>query len=150
MRQGAKDLERMLQALTAISRARRRPFEVVADSLPHLLAGRAVSGAVPETSVTADLAVVDEVLDGLTGTTGAPVEVLAGEAVTLRLPAPAEMPEFEGTPLLALLGSLQAYAGTPVERLAVFEVLLSRVGGGLTAGASGVELRLPLAAGPQT
>lgn len=148
MRHGAKDLERMLQALTAVSRARRRRLQVATLPLRELLAGRRTAADLPELAVTVDVAVVGEALDAFaTDATAAIAVAPSAHEVSLLLLPLADAPEFEGSPLAALLGSLQSYAGTAVERLAVSEVLVTRCGGGLLADASSVRLSLPLATG---
>ena len=60
LRVGATDLERMLQALTLLSRARRREFDVASHALGDLLGGHVVISEVPE------LASVRVVVDGST------------------------------------------------------------------------------------
>ncbi len=148
MRHGAKDLERMLQALTLVSRARRRQLEVSTLPLRELLAGRRTAAEPGDLTVTVDVAVIDEALDSFAADATAVIAVEASaHEVSLLLPPPVDAPEFEGSPVAALLGSLQNYAGTPVERLAASEVLVARSGGKLLVDASGVRLSLPLAAG---
>ncbi len=151
MRHGAKDLERMLQALTLVSRARRRQLEIATLPLRELLVGRRTAPdltALPDLTVTVDVAVIEEALDSFAAEATAVIAVEpSAHDVSLLLPPPVDAPEFEGSPVAALLGSLQNYAGTPVERLAASEVLVARSGGRLLADTSGVRLSLPLAAG---
>lgn len=146
MRHGAKDLERMIQALAAVSRARRRPLR---DSTAHLrviLGGHAVisqESDLPARVVAVDPLVVREALDAIAGDT--PTEVharVAGPYVVLDVPCVLDPPG--PSPLAALAGSLQRGAGGCVERLAVAQVLIERSGGTVVTPEGRAQFWLPL------
>ncbi len=132
LRYGARDMERMLQSLTVLSRARRRLFEHDRGPLGVILGGHLVMSEIDHlfTRVVAvDPVTVRELLDEIAGER--PVEVrvsLDGDFVLLSVLLGAGLPPFEGRPLYALASSLQAYAGSAVERLAASQVLLDRQG----------------------
>ncbi len=148
LRNGAKDIERMLDAVTAISRARRRPLDATPVALRELLAGASIAGLdeLGAAAVTIDARVIAELVEALSD--GGPVEMqLAVDAgdVHLDAPLPAGSPECDGPPLAALLGSLQTYAGTAVATLAAVQAQLQRQGGALTLHEGRAFVRLPLA-----
>lgn len=147
LQHGARDLERMLQALTAVSRARRRPLEPKRAPLRMLLGGYVVisdAGDLGNRVVGVDPVTVREVIDAVAGDEPAEIHVLLHEAfAVLRLPLPAALVEVRGAPLVALAGSLQRHAGTLVEALAAAEVLLERSGGHIEIADEGVRMWLP-------
>jgi hypothetical protein len=151
MRDGAADLERLLQSVTLLSRARRRTLEPADVSLRMLLGGYLVLSEVPDLGdrrVAVDAIVVRELLDALTADGPAEVRVaLDVDSVVLRLHAPNVAASVEGSPLLALAGSLSMYAGTVVEALAVAELLLHRMEASLTTSSGEVTVWLPLSPG---
>lgn len=132
MRHGAKDMERMLQALTIVSRARRRTLAAVRVSLQVILGGHLVISEVDELGaieVAVDPVPVMELLDVLAA--GGPVEVharLDGDRVVIDCESPAGIGQGDTSPLDLLVGSLQHHAGTSVEALAEAQVLLERQG----------------------
>ena len=148
LRHGTKDIERMLDAVTAVSRARRRPLDAAPVVLRELLAGATIAGLdeLGTAAVAVDPRVVAELVEALSD--GGPVQmqvtVDAGD-VRLDAPLPAGCPECDGPPLAALLGSLQTYAGTAVATLAALQAQLQRQGGALTVLGGRAFVRLPLA-----
>lgn len=152
LKHGAKDIERMLDAVTAVSRAWRRPLEVAAVPLMPVLRGHAVTSDHDDPAgvvAAVDPHIVSELearlLVGQPGTLQLAVE---GGAIRLDVPLADGCPEVDGAPLEALLGSLHTYAGTPVEPLAALQVLLERQGGGLAIEGRRASVRLPLATEP--
>lgn len=148
LRHGARDMERMLQALTVISRARRRVFEHDHGTLGMILGGHLVMSEVERLAsrvVAVDPVTVRGLLDDVAG--DGPVEVrvrLERDFAVLSVPVNVDLPPFEGRPLHALASSLQAYAGSAVERLAVAQVLLERQGATFSVEAGGLLVWLPL------
>lgn len=146
-RHGAADLERMLEALTRLSRARRHEVTPARSPLRLILGGYVVTGgAPPDTIVAVDAIEVREFIDGLAGDGDAAVEVARdGGCITICV-ASAHEAVGEVTPLDALAGSLHQFAGTPVEGLAARQVLLERRGCEVSAVDGRVRLALPVAA----
>ena len=158
LKHGAKDLERMLDAVTAVSRAWRRPLEVVAVPLMPVLSGHVVTSGHDDPADHDDLAGLVAAVDPhivseldtrlLVGQPGTLQLAVEGGVIRLDVPLADGWPEVDGTPLEALLGSLHTYAGTPVEPLAALQVLLERQGGGLAIEGRWASVRLPLATAP--
>jgi signal transduction histidine kinase len=155
LRTGAADLERMLAALTVLSRARRRELAVAPAALGDLLAGHVVISEVPELAslrVAVDAATVGELLTTLAA--NGPVEAQIGledgideDAVRcdFALRSEVEAPEAsESSPLVMLAGSLELHAGTVVEALAAHEVVLARQGAILELAGTRLLVTLPL------
>jgi len=148
LRHGARDMERMLQALTVISRARRRVFEHDHGTLGMILGGHLVMSDVDQLAgrvVLVDPVTVRELLDEVVG--DGPVEVrvsLQDGLAVLSAPVNVDLPPFEGRPLHALASSLQSYAGSAVEPLAASQVLLDRQGAGFSVEDGRILLWLPL------
>ncbi|MBM4410606.1 MAG: hypothetical protein FJ037_04655 [Chloroflexi bacterium] len=95
--------------------------------------------------VAVDPVTVRGLLDDVAG--DGPVEVrvrLESDLAVLSVPVNVDLPPFEGRPLHALASSLQAYAGSAVERLAVAQVLLERQGATFSVEAGGLLVWLPL------
>jgi hypothetical protein len=147
LRQGAADIERMLQTLMLLSRARRRNLDPRRSSLQAILGGHTVRWADPSASrrvVLVDPLHVREMLDAVAG--DAPLDVDArlsegGAVIEFAVPPLEHGP----TPMHAVASSLKQYAGTPVQTLAVGQILLERQGG-VVAGSDGrVTITLPLA-----
>jgi hypothetical protein len=141
-------MERMLESLTILSRARRRVFEHDRGTLGIILGGHLVMSDIDDLSrlvVSVDPMTVRELLDDVAG--GGPVEVRAaiedGYAM-LSMAVDADLPAFEGRPLYALASSLQSYAGSPVERLAASQVLLDRQGASFSIEGGRLLIWLPL------
>ncbi|MEX2446952.1 MAG: hypothetical protein WD734_06370 [Dehalococcoidia bacterium] len=149
LQHGTQDLERMLQALAGLSRAARRPLEEHHAPLRMLLGGHIVLSDVDDLDqceVAVDAMTVRELIDDICGDDPREVHVSVAEGYAiLDLPRPEDADEVSGSPLMALTGSLQRYAGTSIERLAVGQVLLERFGGGV-AVEEAVRLWLPEAA----
>lgn len=140
MRRGAADLTRLLDAVTLVSRARRRPLDSAPVALTALLPSVPNAEAV---LVAVDPRVVSEFLASLGGVG---VEVRAGEGeVRLALPWPADEPACEGPPLEALLAALGLHAGTLVGTLAALQVQLERQGGTIVVGGGHATALLPRA-----
>lgn len=110
LRYGARDMERMLQSLTLLSRARRRVFEQERGTLGLILGGHLVMSDIERLAsrtVTVDPVVVRELLDEVAG--DGPVEVrvtIEGDFALLSVPAGTGLPAFDGRPLQALASSL--------------------------------------------
>lgn len=150
LRYGARDMERMIESLTVLSRARRREFDRDRAPLSLILGGHLVVSEVADLVrqvVAVDPLCVRELMDEVCG--DGPVEVralLEDGHVMLSAPVRAGLPSFEGRPLWALASSLQAYAGSAVERLAAFQVLLDRQGAAFAIEGNRLVLWLPLGA----
>lgn len=151
LRHGARDMERMLESLTVLSRARRRVFERDRGPLGLILGGRVIVSDVDGLArqvVAVDPVCVRELLDEVCGE--GPVEVRAALEdghVMLSAPVGADLPAFEGRPLYALASSLQSYAGSVVERLAAFQVLLDRQGAAFSIDGNRLLVWLPVSGG---
>lgn len=149
LQHGARDLERMLQALALLSRARRRPLDTKRVPLRTLLGGHVVLSDeenLGQRVVAADPVVVREVVDVLGGE--APLEVRASvedRVVVLRMPGTERTAALSGSFVRGVVGALQSYAGTEVERLAASEIALARQDAQLRAVDASVVLWLPLA-----
>lgn len=148
LRYGARDMERMIEALTVLSRARRRIFDHDRGPLGLILGGHLVMSDVDDLVrrvVEVDPVVVRELLDEVAG--DGPVEVRAvveGDYVMLSAPVTITLPTFEGSPLTALVSSLQAYAGSVVEHLAAAQVLFDRQGAAFSLEGGRLVIWLPL------
>lgn len=146
LRQGAADMERMLQTLMLLSRARRKQIEPKRGSLQVILGGHLVVSE--EDALSSRIALVDplhvrEMLDAVAGDDPLEVHVRIRDGrADIEFPVPAI--EHGPTPLHAVSASLKQYAATPVEALAVGQVLLERQGGGVTGGTGRVVVSLPL------
>ena len=151
LKQGAEDLERMLSALTTVSRARRREQEIRTLPVRVLLGGHVVSSNVehPEgLTVRVDATPVRELIDRLCGED--PAEIRLGRTEThviLRIPSRADLPVLDGSPLIALARSLQLWAGTIVEDLASLQLQLARQAVPMELAEGAVYVWLPVSAG---
>ncbi len=146
LRHGAKDLERMLQALTAVSRARRRPLDHGIAPLQLLLGGHIVISEddLDRRSLAVDVIAVRECIDAVWGDQAVEVHVrVAGDMAVLTFPALTV--DCDGSPLEALASSLRVFAGGEVQALAVGQVLIERMGGGVRCAAGRPVFWLPLA-----
>ncbi len=149
LRVGATDLERMLQAPTLLSRARRRELDVASHALGDLLGGHVVISEVSELAsvrVVVDGSTIGELLAALAES--GPVEAqIAVEDGTVRcdFALRTEVEPSDASPLAALARSLERHAGTPVEALAVHEVTLTRQGVGFARNGQRLIVTLPLA-----
>lgn len=136
LRAACDDLERMLAAMNALSRASRRATEPLEVSVSALCAGA------PEATVTLDEATATELRAAVPEGTIASVE--GGDAL---ISWPIEtLPGGETSPLTALAGSLHSYAGGPVEGLACLEIALDRHRGSVEVIDSQLTVRMPLTA----
>ena len=149
LRHGAEDLTRMLDALTAVSSARRRPLQHAAVPLLQAMRGRVVragGGDLDGLSVAVDPGLLDDLLPALCGAEGRDLDLAVGEnEVLLEASLPENCPRCEGPPLAVLFGSLTTYAGSPVESLAALQAQLERQGGAITLAGQRAQVRLPLA-----
>ena len=149
LQHGARDLERMLQALTSVSRARRRSLETGRAPLRLLLGGHVVisdAGDLGSRLVAVDPIAVLEIIDAVCGEGPTEIQVsLTDGFAVLRLPLDESLSEVRGAPLVGLAQSLQLHAGTLVETLAAAQVVLERVGGRIDITDEGVRLWLPRA-----
>ena len=145
MQQGAQDLERMLQTITLLSRARRKQLEPAQAPLKLILGGYDVASDADLLSRVAriDPLQVREMLDAVAGAGDLHVRATTeGARVDLEI----AVPELEQgpSPLHAVAGSLKQYAGTSVEALAVGQILLERQGGAVRGEPGRVVISLPL------
>ena len=138
LREGIRDLERMLDAVTTLSRAARRT----------LVTRSALAGVVPrellpqDIGIDADARLVAELIDALGPDAEFALRLEEGVVeLSGSLPAPPDLAA--RSPLTALLDSLKAYAGGIVERLAAIELQAARQGGTLTVVDGRAALRLP-------
>ena len=138
VRRGTEDLTRQLDAVTLVSRARRRPLDATPIALAGLLPGQAGLEGV---RVAVDARVVTEFVAALEG---ARTEARVGDSdVRLSLPWPAGAPACDGAPLEALLASLGTHAGTVVATLAALQIQLERQGGTIVIGEGSATALLP-------
>ncbi len=148
MRQGAQDMERMLQTLTLLSRARRQPLAPSRAPLRLILGGYELTsdvGGLAARVARIDPLPVREMLDGVAGDGDLRVRAaIRPDRVDLEV----EVPELEQgpSPLHAVAGSLKQYAGTSVATLAVGQILLERQGGAVRGEPGRVVISLPLEA----
>ena len=138
LREGIRDLERMLDAVTTLSRAARRT----------LVTRSALAGVVPrellpqDIGIDADARLVAELIDALGPDAEFALRLEEGVVeLSGSLPAPPDLAA--RSPLAALLDSLKAHAGGIVERLAAIELQAARQGGTLTVVDGRAALRLP-------
>lgn len=147
---GIADMERMLDAVTGVSRARRRILTSGPSALGDVLQGHVVYSDDLEMSrvlLGVDGRSVGEALRALaTGPVELRLEAVDG-AVVLSAALPTDVADLDGSCVEALLGSLQQHAGTSVAGLAVAEVLLAREGGTLVCSGGRVRMRLPVVEG---
>ncbi len=137
MQRGAEDLTRLLEALTLVSRARRRPLDGAAVALATVVPGAL---GVEGERVGVDPRLVSEFAAAL----GGEVRAQASESeVRLSAAWPEGAPDIDGAPLESLLGSLGLYGGTLVGTLAVLQVQLERQGGTLVVGGGRATALLP-------
>jgi signal transduction histidine kinase len=139
LREGISDLERMLDAVTTLTRAARRtlaPRGALAGVVPREL-------LVQDVAIEADARLVAELLDALDAEAGGIAVRADGDTVDVAVALPEGSTAPDGSPLAALLDSLKAYAGGIVERLAAIELQAARQRGALTVEAGRAVLRLP-------
>lgn len=144
---GIKDMERMLDAVTAVSRARRRILADGPTPLGDVLRGHVVISDVLDLSramLPLDARSPAEALRALgAASTEVRLETVPG-AVILSATLPEEVAAVDGSCVAALLGDLHQYAGTSIAALAAAEVVLARQGGALRCEAGRLQLRLPV------
>ena len=142
LREGIRDLERMLDAVTTLSRAAKRtltPRSALAGVVPRSLLPQNVG-------IDADARLVAELLDALGPDAELALRIEDGTVeLSGALPALADLAG--GSPLAALLDSLKTHAGSVVERLAAIELQAARQGGTLTVVDGRAALRLPRTGG---
>lgn len=149
MAHGIQELERMIEAVTAVSRARGRILAPQLLSIGDLLRGHVVvsDAELSQAIVSLDPRCVIEMFAALSG--DRPVEVrlrvVAGE-VLFSIALPTSMEAFTGYPVHALLTSLQQHAGSLAVVLAAVQTQLERQGGALLCSNGRVHLRIPLVA----
>lgn len=132
LRAACDDMERMLEAMNALSRASRRVAEPFALRLEALCPGA------PAGMVTLDEPTGSELQAAVPADATASID--GGDAI-IRWP----IDGLEGSPLTALTGSLQQHAGGAVQALACLEIALERHHAGLSVDEGQVTVRLPLA-----
>ncbi|MEZ4501454.1 MAG: hypothetical protein R3C39_02385 [Dehalococcoidia bacterium] len=144
IRHGAKDLERQLEAVTVISRARRRPLDDTPRALGALLAEIAplAAPALEGVTVAVDPRPITELLAVSPDPATIEVDVRPSE-VRLVLSLPEDTTDLEGSPLELLLGSLTVHAGGTITALAGLEAQLERQGGALQISGARMRLTLP-------
>ncbi len=149
LRHGAKDLERMLDAVSLLSRARRRVLTDESVPLPSLLGDHSITPGVDgldQLTVRVDRRPVTEIIE--TASAGSTITVgvsLQGPDVRLTLPVPQGTPEVVGSPLAQLMGALRLYAGTVIAKVAAAEAQLARQGGAVAIVEHELQVRLPRA-----
>jgi hypothetical protein len=147
---GIEEMNQMLDAVTGVSRARRRILGDQSTSLIDVLRGHVVLSESPVVSralVHLDLRPLAEALRALGG---APVDIRAeasDHAVRLSAALPANVAEVEGSCVGALLANLQQYSGTSIAQLAAAEVALARQGASLSCVEGRVQFEFPITAG---
>jgi signal transduction histidine kinase len=129
--EGVRELERMLDAVSAVSRARRRPL-----ATGPVMFGDFAASIDPQVFEEIGTAVGPEPRDASLDRAG---------RIRLMYSLPADFAAVEGEPLRLLAGSLQDYAGTLIERLAVVQVLLERQGGSARLSGEALVVLLPSA-----
>jgi len=148
LRSGAKDLERMLDAITLLSRARRRDLADGPVPLIELLSGHLVVSdfeRVERLRVNVDPRIVLETIAIVAR--GAALDIalaIEGSRAHLTLPVPEDAPECDGSPLAALMGALRTYAGTPIANVGALQAQLERQGGTMSASGRRLRVSLPL------
>jgi signal transduction histidine kinase len=148
---GVREMERMLDAVTAVSRARTRILNAHPVPLGDVLSGQIVLSEdehLGQTFVAADARCMAELLAAVAGDRAAEVRLeLRGTHAHLALMLPEPLATITESPLRALLSSLQQYAGTALAPLAAAQVQLERQGGSLDCADGRLLVRLPLAEG---
>ncbi len=142
---GMHDLEDMLDAVTGVSRARRRILRDEPTSLVDVLTGHMV---ISDAEVSRILTHVDtrSVTEAFSALSGGSLNLrleLVDDGVAIAAALPETLIELDGSCVAALLGSLTQYADTPVAKLAACEVLLTRQGGALRCGGGRLWLQIP-------
>ena len=118
LRHGAADVERMLATLATVAGARAQPEQEVVVSLPRALGRRAVRTVHGDLDslMAAVSPLLHELLRPLFGEASAELELAVDEGELLIAgPLADDCPECDGSPLVALLGSLATHAGSPIE-----------------------------------
>lgn len=143
---GVRDMERMLDAVTTISRARTRILSDAPVMLAELVRGQVViSSDVLDAAVAAiDPRYISETLAALSpDPSEVRVELRNGQA-QLSVALTEELAKAGQSPLHALFGSLQRWAGTPLVALAAAEVQAVRQHASIHCVDGRVLLTLPL------
>ncbi|MDA1010737.1 MAG: hypothetical protein O2888_04610 [Chloroflexi bacterium] len=149
IRRGAADLERMLEALTVLSRARRQVLSPARSPLALVLSGYRVSGdstTIAASAVAVDALELREFIDAVTGDDDATVDVgFHRHQVELTVCTDVEALA-DAPPLAVLVGSLHQFAGGSVQDLAARQALLERRGCHFSAAAGRITVGVPLEA----
>lgn len=127
---GLADLERMLDGLTLVSRARRRALHIESLAVADLLAGHCIrepGTRVAGTVVAVDPLPVGDALELVGGGEPLDIEVTqTGERIMLACPLPPAFAHVEGAPFSIFTHSLKEYCGTPIAGLAAVQMQLER------------------------
>jgi len=148
---GILDMERMLEAVTRLSRAYHRQLSDTPVPLQQVMRGHVViTGADAERLLVAiDPRPVVDALGQLAGHGPLRLDLtIDSGAAVLVAPLRDAFPEPEAAssaPLDLLAGSLHTYAGTVIDTLAVLQLQLARQGGDVWLHGAESVIRLPLA-----
>lgn len=147
LRSGAKDLERMLDAVTLLSRARRRALSSEPIPLVDLLAGHRVVPPIDRLDglhVRVDPRIVTETIATVAADSSLDLALTIDDSLAhLTMPLPADAPECEGSPLAELMNALRIYAGTPLAQIAALQAQLERQDGTMLASNGRLRMSLP-------
>lgn len=150
LKHGAKEMERMLDAVAVLSRAYRKPLDAETTPLSEVIAGfeDCLQGE-PDTEqvrVAVDARVVRELLETLRGEQDAEVTIaVTAEELRIESPAPESEYGLAASPLETLFGSLTAHAATQVQQLSEVQVQLARQAGTIAFEDGRTVARVPLA-----
>jgi hypothetical protein len=163
VRAATREMSQMLDAVSAVSRARTNLLAPRSVPLADLLNGHLVisdDSTIQQVTVRVDPGSVDDVFRVIAH--GEPMELRVTRSAThagvsLALPGSLaahthsgllalsdDPPQGTASPLHALLAWIKRYAGTPVASLAVAEVQMHRQGGSLSCSGSQVHIAIPL------
>lgn len=143
MTSGLQDMERMLNAVSAVSRARRRILTDEPMPMAAFLDGLEATGdeALTDVTLALDARAAAEALQAL----AVPIRIDAQPGfVVVSAALPEALAEVEGSCVAALLRDLHRYAGTAAVDLSAAEVVLARQGGMLRCDDAQVRMWLPV------
>jgi hypothetical protein len=142
---GLQDMARMLDAVSGISRARRRILAEEPMTLAAVLDGIRIAADAPlmGAALSIDARAAGEALRALGADVEVRVEEQPGFAV-VSAALPEAVAAVEGSAVAALLGDLHTYAGTPAVALAAAEVVLARQGGMVRCEGAQARMWLPV------
>ncbi len=152
LKHGAKEMGRMLDAVSAISHAYREPLDDAPTPLADVLAGfeRYLRGD-PDLGryhVATDARVLRELLVTLSGEAPDDLSIdVTPEALHIESPAPESEYGLAASPLQTLFGSLMAHSATLVQTLSEAQVRLGRQAGAITFEHGRTVVSVPLAGG---